>query len=103
MAHQTDELFEYKFCNYIHEQQVCIFCGVYRLDYWSPLVQVSGGSWAQARSRNLGKTRHATWTLPRPSIPSLTFLLTMAPIELDTVHYNARMAMIYDAWMVSGL
>ena len=27
----------------------------------------------------------------------------MAPIELDTVHYNARMAMIYDAWTVSGL
>jgi hypothetical protein len=27
----------------------------------------------------------------------------MAPIELDTVHYNARIAMIYDAWTVSGL
>ena len=27
----------------------------------------------------------------------------MAPIELDTVHYNARMAMIYDAWTVSDL
>jgi len=27
----------------------------------------------------------------------------MAPIELDTVHYNARIAMIYDAWTVSSL
>ena len=27
----------------------------------------------------------------------------MTPIELDTVHYNARIAMIYDAWTVSRL
>lgn len=40
--------------------------------------------------------------LPQGSLDlttSILFEITMAPV-LDTVHYNARMSLIYDAWSV---